>query len=338
MLAIYLVVACSAQPRQNEMPDWVNGPSSSYPVSQYLAGRGSGPRLADAETRARADLALILEAQINAEIRDQKRIERSQNTAGDIEQRADTVITRNIITHTDQVIRGIEIADIWQDLDAGDYYVLAVLKRTPAIQMLRGEIRKLDQKTALYIEQSRTARDRLAAISSASNAVNTQAERVPLQQMLQVIDKTGRGIPEQWALANLQTDRDSLIGRISIRPRVQGSDMASLENELAAAIAHAGFNVAQTNDSDYTLVARLELDDLGRLDGWYWLKGSLVLTLNDGAERERGTRRWDIKQSGQDPRLARRRAMDQVAGILDLELRTTIIGFRLASRLSEVAL
>ncbi len=326
-LAIYLAAACSTQPRQNDRPDWVNGPASRYPVTQYLAGRGSGSRLADAETRARADLALIMEAQIDAEIRDQKRIERSQNTAGDVQQQSDLVITRNIITHTEQVIRGIEIADIWQDPDTRDYYALAILKRTPAVQMLRGEIRKLDQKTALHIEQSRTARDRLAAISSASNAVSTQAERASLQRMLQVVDKTGRGIPEQWPLARLQADRDALIGRISIRSRTQGSDMASLESELAAALAHAGFNVAQANKSDYTLVARLELDDLGRQDGWYWLKGSLILTLNDTTGRERGTRRWDIKQSGQDPRLARRRAMDQVARILDEELRITLIGF-----------
>ncbi len=323
-----LLAACTTQPGRQDRPEWVASQASAWPNSQYLTGRGSGPTLGQAESRARAALALILEARIDAEVRDQTRFEGSGKEGGAGQGRIASQVTRNISARTNQVVRGIEIADRWQDPASQEYHALAVLKRASAQQMLRSDILRLDQMTAFLVERSRASGELLAAIAAASRAVEAQAERLALQRMLQVIDRSGRGIPAQWSLARLISDRDALIGRISIQARAQNSDMPDLANRLAAALAHAGFKAPQAGEAiDYVLSVRLDVDDLGRQDGWFWLKGTLSLMLQDGEGRERGVRRWDIKQSGRDPKLAQRRVRDQVDRILEEDLRATIIDF-----------
>lgn len=328
LMSLFLLSACATQSGFQERPGWISGQAAEWPDNRYLTGRGAAPVMAQAENRARAALALVLEARIETEIQDLTRFEKRDGGQEADRGRVESRVSRNIVARTSQVIRGIEIADIWQDPGSGEYHALAVLDRARAERMLRRDIQRLDQMTALQIERSRANDDPLSAIAAASHAVEAQTERLGLQKMLQVIDRSGRGAPPQWALARLSSDRDALIARVAIQARAPGGNTAHLQSRLTAALARAGFRIPGTEDeTDYILTVNLDVDNLGRLEGWFWLKGTLSLVLQDSAGRERGARHWDIKQSGRDPRLARRRVMDQVNMILDEELRDAIIGF-----------
>ena len=323
-----LLAGCAIQPGQRDRPDWIDGQASAWPASRYLTGQGTGSTRALAENRARADLALVLEARIAAELRDETRFEASSADTGPAAGELTSRVTRKITARTNQVIRGIEIADVWRAPDGGEYHALAVLERWSAQRLLQGEIRALDDKTALQIELSRASADPLAAIAAASRAVEAQGARGELQKMLQVIDRSGRGIPPRWSLARLTADRDALVGRITLQAKVADGLEEELGDRLAAALAHAGFKVVKEgDDARYVVSIGLDVDDLGRQEGWFWQKGTLTLTLQDRDGRVRGARDWDIKQAGRDSRLARRRVMDQVNRILDESLLDTIIGF-----------
>src|SRR5213075_1862712 len=100
------------------------------------------------------------------------------------------------------------------------------------------------------------------------------------------------------------------------------------ETVQKGATAAAGF-LADTGDKpDYVLEGSLALDDLGRVDGWYWQRGTLDVKLVENAtNRVRGTRRWPIKASALAHDGAVQRALTEVDTVLKKELRATLIGF-----------
>ena len=78
----------------------------------------------------------------------------------------------------------------------------------------------------------------------------------------------------------------------------------------------------------YVLVGSLQLDDLGVIDGWYWMRGTLEVQLAETASGTvRGNKRWEIKTSSPQKATAQRRAMDEADATLKRELRPAILGF-----------
>ena len=119
-----------------------------------------------------------------------------------------------------------------------------------------------------------------------------------------------------------------MLRRTRIAARVGDDPVGGLQKTLAGALAQSGFAVAESGQAHYVAFASLVLEDLGRQEGWYWLKGTLELKLTEIAgERMRGVKRWDIKVSAQQSPVAQQRARDQVSAILQQDLRTTLLGF-----------
>ncbi len=145
--------------------------------------------------------------------------------------------------------------------------------------------------------------------------------------MLQVLDITGRGVEPPWQLHTLQADLDALLARIKITPRARGNQASELDDALRGAVADAGFLAEEGTAADYVLEAKLNLDDLGKREGWYWYAGSLDIKLTDRAGRVRGTQQWRIKESATVKDMAWRRAIEQAASRLKQDLRATLIGF-----------
>ena len=119
---------CASAP---STPDWVNGKSAKYPDNQYLVGRGQADAQEDARNRARADLAKILEVGVSAKSSD------VTTFTSDGGGKTESQVSRNIVTRTDQIVRGIQIPEGWQDPQTKSYYALAVLPRSQAAMALR---------------------------------------------------------------------------------------------------------------------------------------------------------------------------------------------------------
>jgi LPP20 lipoprotein len=307
-------------------PDWVNGKSAKYPDKQYLVGRGQADSQEDARNRARADLAKILEVGVSARSTD------VTTYTSDSGGKTESQVSRNVTTRTDQIVRGIQVPEIWQDPQTKSTYALAVLSRSQAAVGLRAEIDRLDAATRGYVAQARSAPDLLAQVASASKALDSQRERDDVQRTLQVIDVTGQGVPPEQNSGQLAADLGALLKRLHMKPQATPGSQDGLERMLSAALSQAGFVPEAGDTAPYVLLGSLTLDDLGLINGWYWMRGTLEVQLTEtGSGKVRGNKRWEIKTSSPQKATAQRRTLDEVDTTLKRELRPTILGFATGS-------
>ena len=313
----FSLFGCASAP---STPDWVNGKSAKYPDNQYLVGRGQADAQEEARNRARADLAKILEVGVSAKSSD------VTSFSSGPEGKTESQVSRSITTRTDQIVRGIQIPESWQDPQTKSYYALAVLPRSQAAIGLRADIDRLDAATRGYVAGARNAPDLLAQVASASRALDSQRERDAVQRTLQVIDVTGRGVEPEQNSGQLAADLAALLKRVRMKPQAPGSQ--ELERMLSAALSAAGFVPEAGAAAPYVLFGSLQLDDLGMIDGWYWMRGTLEVQLTEAASgKVRGNKRWEIKTSSPQKATAQRRTLDEADATLKRELRPTILGF-----------
>ena len=323
IIAVTLLAACSTAKPGDVRPDWVAGNSSQYPTSTYLVGKGQSDNMAVAKDRARADLAKIFSVAVNEQSQDSSSY--SQDSAAAAGPKNTLDVSRNISTRTEQVMSGVEISDTWEDPKTLQFYALATLSRAKAAAALRQQIGDLDAGTASYMNQAQSSSDLFDKISAASQAVDAQAARAGLQRSLQVVDPSGQGMPSSWQLAKLQAGRAALLKQLQVSAAADGHDAPAVQTVLAGALANSGFTV--TDNSPYKMTAMLDYSDLPSQDGWYWISGTLQVTLTGTDSRAHGVRRWALKASGTDPQLAQQRLMDQVAQYLQSDIQGTVLAF-----------
>lgn len=323
---VTLLAACAASP-DADRPAWIDGPSERWPASAWLVGRGQSPSRAIAQDRARADLAKNFSVRVAETSRDVTRYEGSQPAGKSATGTVRRSARREIETRTEQILRGVEIADLWRDPQSGEYHALAVLDRMQAAAGLREFIADRDAATAREIALAREAADPLTAARHATRAVTLQVAREEAQRLLKVVDPSGLGEPSRWQLEVLRSDRDALLARVRIRTQVVADPVGDLEPLLAGAVADAGF-AAGSDAAGYLLRARLELTPLIDEQGWHWYRGSLQLELLDLPDRQpRGSVRWPVKVSARDAGTARQRVLDEIGRRLQQDLRRTLIAF-----------
>ncbi len=326
IMSLGIVLFCAGCARQAARPDWVGGDSTTYPASRYLLGRGQGDSQQVAADRARAELAKIFRVAITDETVDtqavttiikDKKLQREQRTAA----------IRTVVTTADEILEGIEIAKQWQDPQTQSHYALAVLLRARTAQILRQRIAERDQLTEQYMAQA-GGDDNLGKAGAIARALHAQRERSVLQQQLAIVEISAPSVAPRRSVAELQAQLEGVLGQTRIAARIEGDPVDGLQEILASALAQSGFAVAESGQGQYVALASLALEDLGKREGWYWLKGTLELKLSEmPGERMRGIKRWDIKVSAQQRSVAQQRARDQVDAILQQGLRSAILGF-----------
>lgn len=325
VLIMSLVLGACTAPSQTR-PDWIDATGKDYPSSRYLLGRGEAPRQAQARDRARADLAKVFQVAVVEQSRDLVKYS-SRGVGRDSVKHLESEASRDIETRTDQVLSGIEIADIWQDPKDKRYHALAVLDRLQTANRLRQEINQLDEVTEQHIAAAKNSSDLITRIGAASRAVQSQIERDSAQRILKIVDRSGVGVIPRHNLGKLVNDRDALIKRLTVQPKVSEDGVGGLERTLAGALATAGFS-PKGSQADYILDAGLETLPIEDKQGWRWIRASLDINLLDAKTgQSRGSHRWNIKASGQTEGSARKRVKDQVDKLLKTELKETIISF-----------
>lgn len=329
LAALAMLSGCATQNPKTAQPDWTTGDSAVYKSAQYLLGRGEAGSADDAKDRARADLAKVFQVEVNVSSEDIQKFKTADGAPGQYENEA----SRHIATRTDQIINGIQIAEMWQDPATKTFHALAILPRLQTAASLRQQIAQLDDATRDYVAQARNSGDLFQQIGAASRALDTQRERAPLQKSLQVVDITGRGIEAQWNSAKLQADLDGLLKRVRIAPQVAADSAPGFGDIVSGALSQAGFMIETGKNPDFVLQSRLDLTDLGMQNGWYWQRGSVEVTLTEaGNGRVRGTRHWDIKASATDRTSSIKRALSQTDAILKQELGAALIGMAIGQQ------
>ncbi len=325
LLLLGLLTACASMDQGPDAPpDWVVGKSSQFPASQYLLGRGQAAQRDVATDRARADLAKNIEVQVEAQSRDTVSARRRTENGKVAGETFSESASRDIVTRTRQVLRGARVSDAWQDPRSGDFHVLVTLNRAQAARRLRDEISLLDDRTRAAIERARQVDDLLQKIAAAQRAVDAQRQRNDLQRVLRVVALGGQGVPPRWKLADLEAELLDLQSRLKIRVQADDGALASV---VAAGLTAAGFMTGSEEEALYTLQARFSAGPVERREGWYWLRGNLVLTLVDRGDNIRGEASWPLKVSAQERGLLPQRLMQLIDRTLEDELKAVILGF-----------
>ncbi|MHB8766782.1 MAG: LPP20 family lipoprotein, partial [Deferrisomatales bacterium] len=312
-------------------PDWVAATPQQYPAARYLLGRGQGDTPALARDRARADLAKNFRVSVSEESED--RVTASSQAEGKASSsRLEAETSRRITARTDQALEGSRVAEAWQDGKSRAHHALAVLDRLQAGAALRQQAARLDGVTREALDEARGADDLLVKLGAAGRAVAAQRERAEVQRLLTVVDPAGTGAPPTHELARLEADEAGLRRRVRVAPKAAEDPLGGLERAAAAALSAAGFLPEGGEAAGYDLTARLSVAEHPGAEGWHWVRGTLEVTLGERGGGVRGSHRWDVKASGQQPELARRRAADQVAKLLADDLGGVIVGFGSAAK------
>jgi hypothetical protein len=315
------IAGCATQPAP---PGWYAGDDAKYNKKDYLTGRGQAATLAEAQNRARADLAQIFQVAIKVVAEDVQKYKSNSATPGKGQFSVDTL--QRITTYTDQVVKGIQIAETWRDPVSNNITALAILPRPQAEGSLRAQIRQLDEAVQTSIDQSKNNADVLARIFAANKAIAAHLEREGLQSALQVIDITGTGAVSPHSSARLKFDLEEMLKSVRISPKILNGSASGLEEVVTGALTHAGFSVDSAAPT-FVVKASLKLSDIGIIDGWYWQRGSLEVSVSEAETgRVRGAQRWPIKGSGKERASAIRRSLDEASEVLKKELGTTITG------------
>ncbi|MCW8936009.1 MAG: LPP20 family lipoprotein [Gammaproteobacteria bacterium] len=306
-------------------PDWVEGDAGFYPNDKYMTATGSASNAELAKNRALGNLSKIFETHI----KESSTTHSDTNVSIDNGSESFTKkhrIAQQIQVRTDKIINGARIAETWKDDSLFTYHSLAVLDRLQAANNIKSEMSRLDGETQVMLDRSENNADVLFSLSALDKAVALQFERYTLQKTLKVIDTRGKGSPAKWNLAELKSKLENKLQKLEIATAVDNDPIGKLHQSLKSAMGNAGFP-AGNGSTGFTLVANLDVQDLGFRQGWYWLRGKLSVKMVEANGRIRGRKQWALKVSALQHNDAESRLMTQVAKRLNTELKPAILEF-----------
>lgn len=305
-------------------PEWLEGTPKKYPQSAYLLGRGTAGSEADAGDRARGDLAKIFEVRVEVVTGNITTVKQSGGREAVSRQS-----TQQVSAKTDKVINGINVVETWRDPKTQEVHALAVLSRSQATASLEEDIGRIDAAVRLEMGKANATSDPLLKIGALTHALDTVVKRDGFQAMLKVIDRAGVGIPAPVSQAEIRARIDDTVKGVQVAPSVaDDAGMSEFAGVLKGGLAAAGFLAEDAARANLLLVGRLNLSDLGRRDGWYWVRGTLEISLVErDSGRVRGSRTWPLKAAGQEASTAKSRVLQEAEKVLKEELRPTIVAF-----------
>lgn len=309
----------------DSQPDWVEGDAGFYPNEKYMTATGSASNAELSKNRALANLSKIFETHIKESSSTRSDTHVSINNGAESFTKKHQ-LTQQIQLRTDKIINGARIAETWKDNSVFTYHSLAVLDRAQAANNIKSEMTRIDAETQVLLDRNKSNADILFSLSALDKAVALQFERQTLQKTLKVIDTRGKGSPAQWNLAELKSKLENKLQSLEIATAVDNDPIGKLDQSLKSAMGNAGFP-AGNGSSTFTLVANLDVQDLGVRQGWYWLRGKLSVKMVEADGRIRGRKQWSLKVSALQHNDAESRLMTQVTKKLNVELKPAILEF-----------
>lgn len=234
-------------------PEWIDGVSEQYPARDYLIGLGVGDSLDSARASARAEIAKVFTARITQRARDTQH-ERSTRDQRRTRVQSENTVQQSTTVSTDEVLKGVSIAETWHDQKRNQHYALAVLDRRAATQSLARQMREQEERLA----DVRANIDSQAGLIPQLRAVNDALASVDIMEhltaRLQVIDPSAAADSGDPRLrADLESRRAALSAQVHCT--IAADDTPGLRSRLAEKITSFGFTVASPDGQSSGAVA-----------------------------------------------------------------------------------
>lgn len=304
VVSVALLSACMGGAKK---PLWLTQPEAQFSPQQYLVATGSADQANGADARALANLSRIFEVAIEDSAMDFS----EATVTGQGEQRQvknEQRVTRSVNTFANQVLEGAKVVEHWRG-ETGPHYSVAVLEKAPAARRFREEIRSMDKRTAeLQDYARRQANNPVAGLSALEQARQLQVERSQINRNLSVV--AGAGLP---ARANADSLATQIKEALAVLRFDVDANPQSLHTGVQSAISHVG--AEYFDRSAYVVKARMDTEPVQQKQGWYWLRGSLEMSIQKNGETQ-AKQRWPIKVSATDRGMVQQRANDQLVAKL----------------------
>ena len=142
-----LLSACAtAQSKDSDRPDWVDGKTSAYPDSKYIVAVGDGSSRDDAVQNAKNKLASSFLQKVESQTTSEKKSELTENTSGQTTGEAYRNTRSAVQISTNIQLRGAEIVQYWQDPASGQNYALAVIDKLKIRNSYMMDLNRLREK------------------------------------------------------------------------------------------------------------------------------------------------------------------------------------------------
>ncbi len=293
-----LLTACAAQ-----QPKWLNNPYSEHAKSRYLVAVASADNSNDADNRALAGLSRTFEVAIKDRTLDFNKSTVSRLNGNQVVHN-EVNASRSLNAFTSQVLEGALIDQRWRSKQ-GQHYSLATLNKSEAARRFRGRLNTLDKDSQWLANRGTSGANIVQRLSALEAARKLQLERLQINRNLSVVAKTGKTSRYSEAYFRERIYQD--LAKTTFKIQTKSKKLAPL---LANGVHQVGSKTLDTGA--YTLIGTLDTVPVIQKQRWYWLRGSLELSLQYQGKTI-AKQRWSIKTSAQQKEMVQSRMLNNLA-------------------------
>lgn len=327
-------------------PAWLSDPYDGRSRDRVVAAVGSGADRQSAANSARAEVARILDAEVEGSLETSARAEILETGEGQRSTVVESVVD-DVVVRTDVGLRGSEIADHWTAPD-GTRYALAVLDKARMRESLLADLAELDRTLSDHLAEARAATGPLERARAYLHALGPAEERNELLGTLRVVGGRASATVDGLSAAGIAGRARAALAAVRVAIDARSIDLGTgepgqalpeLRSELAARLSAMGLEAIsdpRAGGRALLLVARVGVEpfDRGipRHSTWRWQSS---FELRDGARslassRETGDESHPIDATARQ--LALRRARLALGRALERQLARTLSGDEPAGR------
>ncbi len=325
--------------KRQSRPDWVDGPSATYPEDAYLCGVGIGKMRQVSENSAKNAIASIFSVKISGVLTSyQSSLSRTGYKLKDNKEKAkngeiteEQEVEEMVRAETEKSLEGVEMKEYFEDKD-GQIYSLACLHRATVAKLLKSQIKDLDEKAAKAMDQVSKG-TRFQKLKKLANVLAILRERSLKNSDLRIIDPDGLGVAPELNYVDVELALIEALEHFRITVEVNGPDEAveDIRHALLTGLNSKMFQVTQEDSEepiDALLKVSLRLEDAGKggPNGAYFmfrgvLKGEVIDT---DSEKIILTLESSNKQGMASPEEAKRKVVRKISAELAKKIATKL--------------
>ncbi len=273
-----------AKETTQSLPEWVSEPQKTFSSSRYWVGVGQARSLSEAQDKARGEVAKIL--QTNIKVNNQYSTEVEQNSEKN--KGAEEVKTKglqSVLVESDVMLENVRIMKSYQDVQTGNFYVLAALDKDLAIDKLTDDLKAVQLKMDERVQEAFLADKNHLRLPALFAWIETQSliqERERLSRWIKSLGGEVESLGDLVKQARQSVSR--LKSQVRLAVSVDGDKSAALEKVAQSFLAKNGIKITKNaSEADGVFEIQVAVDDLIAKDRMFIQTASLDLRLESAA-------------------------------------------------------
>ena len=256
--------------KNQKMPDWVTGPSDSYPKTAYVTGTGNAVDKRAAELDAISELVAVFGQKITAASLASRRMEHAQ-AAGVVATATASSLDQSVLREVSQDdIIAVEIPEFFESKQEGKWYALAVMNKETAANMYISMIQKNETEINAILNQYRADKDPNTLLNYARLDFAEEVARTNEKYLKRLVILNSEAAKQFESIATpvqIHKIRMEMAAKIPICVNVDDDSDGRIAKSFQEVMASAGFNTTIGSNERYVIQCFVHLNDGKSTDG-----------------------------------------------------------------------